>query len=606
MYNEIPHDELPAVPTWQPSGLSGKLKWKKFLERNNKKHKPFIHPIFRPYANLYPIMGNVVNLDDYYDCTKNLRALSRCFNESFDSPYFMPVTRDISGQKLAVIRAWLDNPIYCDVFTDELSTLGGFDGIIDNIAMLREYLQFAIELELSTIPPYLSALYSMNPNNEKNKYICELIRSIVHDEMRHLALASNLLLSIGGHPRIAYKDVVKRCSFPRNGLINSKLVNVLPDALLELRAMNLENTIELFMEIEAPCKFEILLTEEDLKKRLKIDSDAAFNATKDEKLKTFSTQKELNKNINKQSFHVHFKHSKRKGKKKGMEKKENKNNDDDDFDGDGGIVVTGASDHGIGAFYSLIRKGFSFLSRKIGESNLFLSKDVCVAQQLGPQEMEGVNYVYNLSSAISAIRTIVDEGEGTSLIDVWRNGDQLSHFHKFLEIKMQHPILEANRIESDGEYAYEYLFAESVKIDFDDSKNGVADNKTAWNWLKMPKKDKNKNVVENPTINHKNAKDIRVIRFNETYGKLLVGLQTIIGGRDINLYKGGTGNSEKHKLFSQTVGVMRQLQVDFQQCLRPDYTLSKDKKDKKDKNDKNDNSTSIAPNWIPPDHLLLD
>ena len=46
---------------------------------------------------------------------------------------------------------------------------------------------------------------------------------------------------------------------------------------------------------------------------------------------------------------------------------------------------------------------------------------------------------------------------------------------------------------------------------------------------------------------------------------------------------------------------MRQLQIDFQQCLRPNYTLLKG-----DNNNSSKDVPSIAPNWIPPNNLLLD
>ena len=61
-------------------------------------------------------------------------------------------------------------------------------------------LQTAIELEHSTIPVYLTALYSIKPN--ANREVAALIRSVVIEEMLHMALACNILISIGGSPSI--------------------------------------------------------------------------------------------------------------------------------------------------------------------------------------------------------------------------------------------------------------------------------------------------------------------------------------------------------------------------------------------------------------------
>jgi hypothetical protein len=65
---------------------------------------------------------------------------------------------------------------------------------------LHGYLQSAIKLEHSTIPPYLTAMFSLKPG--VNDVIAGMIRSIVVEEMLHLAIAANILVAIDGHPRI--------------------------------------------------------------------------------------------------------------------------------------------------------------------------------------------------------------------------------------------------------------------------------------------------------------------------------------------------------------------------------------------------------------------
>jgi len=71
---------------------------------------------------------------------------------------------------------------------------------ITTLESLREHLQWAIELEHCTIPPYLCALYSLDAG--RNPEASEVVVSVFVEEMLHMALAANLLNAVGGHPRI--------------------------------------------------------------------------------------------------------------------------------------------------------------------------------------------------------------------------------------------------------------------------------------------------------------------------------------------------------------------------------------------------------------------
>ncbi|MEU4572575.1 ferritin-like domain-containing protein [Nonomuraea sp. NPDC023979] len=71
---------------------------------------------------------------------------------------------------------------------------------IRTLESLREHLQWAIELEHATLPPYLCALYSLDP--EKNPEAVRVVGSVFAEEMLHLALAANLLNAVGGSPRL--------------------------------------------------------------------------------------------------------------------------------------------------------------------------------------------------------------------------------------------------------------------------------------------------------------------------------------------------------------------------------------------------------------------
>ena len=61
---------------------------------------------------------------------------------------------------------------------------------------LKTQLQTAFQLEFSTIPPYLSALFSIK--NGSNYDIYRRMYSVVIQEMYHMATVANILIAIGG------------------------------------------------------------------------------------------------------------------------------------------------------------------------------------------------------------------------------------------------------------------------------------------------------------------------------------------------------------------------------------------------------------------------
>lgn len=106
---------------------------------------------------------------------------------------------------------------------------------------LRAHLQTAIEIELTTIPPYLYAMYSIqDPASTSAKYI----RSIVTEEMLHAVLMANVLLGIGGEPRFYDRAVVPRypCSYPHR----------VPELPIHLAPCTAEVVRDTFMAIERP------------------------------------------------------------------------------------------------------------------------------------------------------------------------------------------------------------------------------------------------------------------------------------------------------------------------------------------------------------------
>lgn len=77
---------------------------------------------------------------------------------------------------------------------------------IQSVEELRRYLQVALQLEHSTIPPYLTALYSLHPDT--NIDAARIITSVVVEEMLHLTLVANVLNAVGGSPDLTTRDFV--------------------------------------------------------------------------------------------------------------------------------------------------------------------------------------------------------------------------------------------------------------------------------------------------------------------------------------------------------------------------------------------------------------
>lgn len=77
---------------------------------------------------------------------------------------------------------------------------------ITTVDQLRTHLQWAIQLEHATIPPYLCALYSIKAGH--NTAATEAILSVFVEEMLHLTLDADVLNAIGGSPQIDTPDIL--------------------------------------------------------------------------------------------------------------------------------------------------------------------------------------------------------------------------------------------------------------------------------------------------------------------------------------------------------------------------------------------------------------
>lgn len=107
---------------------------------------------------------------------------------------------------------------------------------------LGVYLQNAVELEHSTIPPYLTALFSLRPGT--NTEIANQIRGIVIEEMLHMTIAANILIAIGGSPSINQTDFVPKYPGP--------LPMNIGDLQVGINAFSINLVKNTFMDIEEP------------------------------------------------------------------------------------------------------------------------------------------------------------------------------------------------------------------------------------------------------------------------------------------------------------------------------------------------------------------
>jgi hypothetical protein len=226
-------------------------------------------------------------------------------------------------------------------------------GRITTLESLREHLQWALELEHSTLPPYLCALYSLDP--DRNPEATEVMVSVLVEEMLHMTLVANLMNAVGGRPRLNTPDML--APYPR----------CLP---------------------HGDCSFEVPLARfgfEALEVFLKIEQPAPPCAPPE------SDRYET-----------------------------------------------------IGQFYQAMVRGLGELSVEIGESNVFCGDR---ARQVTDAFYSGggrIITIENLATALAALDEIVDQGEGTSHLQIW-DGDrdvlhpergQVAHYYRFQQLKL--------------------------------------------------------------------------------------------------------------------------------------------------------------------------
>ena len=297
------------------------------------------------------------------------------------------------------------------------------DRRINSLADLRTHLQRALELEHSTLPSYLCALYSLDPLS--NPEATQVLTSVVVEEMLHMTLVANLLNAVGGRPQLDTPRMLP--GYPRRLPLDDS-------ALVLTLAPFSKDTLARFMMIEQP---------------------------------------------------VHL---------------------GAPSENDGGATIS--------EFYGEIERGLRELCAFAGEANVFYGDPFRQVADEHVYDGSGrIIPVDNLATAITALKEIVEQGEGADHIQVWDGDrdmfhperDEVGHYYRFQE-------LELGRRYRRGDTPQSGPTGEAISID--------------WNAVQP--------MHRNPrTTHHAPGSTIRTAQkeFNEVYCTLLHRLDEAFDGR---------------------------------------------------------------------------
>ncbi|MET4177758.1 hypothetical protein ABIB99_008888 [Bradyrhizobium sp. LA6.1] len=106
---------------------------------------------------------------------------------------------------------------------------------------LRQSIRAAIKLEFATVPPYLTAMWSIVDACDP---VTRTIREVVVEEMLHMGLMCNMMVALGETPALDTLEFVPSYPGPLPGEVN-------PDLTIALRRLT-PSQVKLFMDIEYP------------------------------------------------------------------------------------------------------------------------------------------------------------------------------------------------------------------------------------------------------------------------------------------------------------------------------------------------------------------
>ena len=379
-----------------------------------------VYPIFKQYSNLYPAMkGSTFDMSNYHSVVKFKNMISTSMNLAVTHNSYMPATRDLSSRKRRMVTEWL---------AQESPAVGDVKKLI-TVQHLRELLQTALEVEHSTIPPYLTAQWSIRDGY--NRQVHRLIKTIVRQEMLHMALVANLLNAVGGKPSLTHSTFIPQYPSQLPGGLDSNLV-------VSLEKLSPELVKNVFMQIEKP---DTNVEDENFRK-------AIFNHMKMAFIKKECGGGSVSNWCDKyhgNSMHTtfaHLRHGCPLEVKKYMEKIEFAKTSDT-LEGKQKELLNYKG--GIASFYTHVIFVLAHLTDCGTNNSIFTGN---VSRQLATDESRYGNgklkKVTDYVSAVEAMKVIIQEGEGTSECDpavhYFDAQDDLSHYSMF------HTIIKGHRV----------------------------------------------------------------------------------------------------------------------------------------------------------------
>lgn len=117
---------------------------------------------------------------------------------------------------------------------------------------LIEHLSWAQSLELSTVPPYLTAMYSLQ---DATSDAYQLVKGVVIEEMLHLTLVCNLMVAVGGEPTFDKATVPEYPTYIPHHAAGGPFIS--------LQALSVDVARNTFCAIEAPANQKVPPAEGD-------------------------------------------------------------------------------------------------------------------------------------------------------------------------------------------------------------------------------------------------------------------------------------------------------------------------------------------------------
>ncbi|XP_019640384.1 PREDICTED: uncharacterized protein LOC109482127 [Branchiostoma belcheri] len=229
--------------SFPPNLLTSTHLYCKINKKENYTWDEDIYPILKLYENLYPVMKPLFNLASKDEVQANSDHLHYAMSLPIESPNHMPVTRDLSPAKRDMILEWLKPSEETPDTAQDLE-------INNQLEVILPFLRTALTLEWATIPPYLSAYYSIKDGY--NKEIAMLLKSIVIEEMTHLSMVANILNFLGEAPNFTNQTLWPKYPGKLPG-------GVMPNLTVGLARFSKQVTHDVFMGIETPeCDPDLL------------------------------------------------------------------------------------------------------------------------------------------------------------------------------------------------------------------------------------------------------------------------------------------------------------------------------------------------------------